>query len=1108
MKNKKLALSVLSTAVVASMASSAFAAEQGFYIGGDVKHYYSLDSFFSSKNTSNIEDEVNSVGFDQVVYVDEDGKAANLDDLIVKGENALSEDLDAVFGDTLHDDYTSVDQDGHEGEVVQPEPADGPVASDLTAAVNGNKVTISGSAKNAKTVEVTIVDKDNKDVATKTVDVASDKFTAEFADLAAGDYTYEVIASNDDEDGDVQKGSKFTVAAPAELKVDSVNAINLKQVKVNFNNAVNTDKVTVSAVAAGTDNIRVYDATNALVNIKAVWSADKKSVVLTDAGVLQSAQLKIVVEGVKDAKGVEAPKFEQTVTAEDKTNPTVSSVNAIAQNTIEVISSEPVSSANFSSSIYRTLDELTIDGVKASAKVVADDANNKLTFTLSSNLTAGTHTIVVSNLVDAAGFKSGSQTFTVNYAGDSTPPAVTSVTAKTKDKVTVVFNEPVTNIGTLAIGNRTWNAGSAVADEAAARLAAAGNTTAYVKIDDKTYDLYLAANNYLSAVDVLGSKLNVKGATDLNGNAVDVTTGVDFAFTAENDTTKPTATVSVGDGTVVGFAKNSVRVVFSEPMDTNSLNATDFVLKDSTGKLVGSNGNPTGFALVANTNNTTFDLTFPAAVNAGGTFTLTAKPTVAKPMYDMSVRQNSFDEANYTISIGDNVPPQLSGNITLIDSTANAQKVMINFSEAMDASTLTNLNNYIWTAGGTSKSVADVTGATATVGADNKSVTLKIPGATAAGDTISVLNVKDLTGNRLAGSDYNRAVAISGLGTFTGSAIKDVYATNARTLVVELNSGNKFSQVDPNGFVFEDAAAAHADVNGLQVANAVVAADGASATLTLTADLNADGTFGAGHTALAFYIAPTNTNTKDAYGRTLTISDNTATANLQVEDLINPALVSTGALAKKAGLGNDNTVVVTFNEALAEINSGTDELLASAFEVKLADGTVLTPVVDYTASVNGSTVELLVKKNGVVANQLSVALKDNRFLGDLNDNNATIFAAKTLDSANAITEHVAPTVNATLAVVDGTHVKVTFSEAVDVTTAETFTNYALSGTGGLTGTASAASLDATGKVVTLTVADTSAFTSGQTLVVTVTGVTDIAANVVDAAAKVATYVKP
>ncbi|MCX7749927.1 MAG: Ig-like domain-containing protein, partial [Clostridia bacterium] len=103
-------------------------------------------------------------------------------------------------------------------------------------------------------------------------------------------------------------------------------------------------------------------------------------------------------------------------------------------------------------------------------------------------------------------------------------------------------------------------------------------------------------------------------------------------------------------------------------------------------------------------------------------------------------------------------------------------------------------------------------------------------------------------------------------------------------------------------------------------------------------------------------------------------------------------------------------------------------------------------------------------------------------------------------------ESTAPTVTAALVKVNNTTVKVTFSEPVDQTTAETAGNYALSGTGGLAGpTASAATLGANKTDVTLTVDDMSGLTDGQTVIVTVTNVTDLAGNTVNASNDEATY---
>ncbi|MGG4493339.1 hypothetical protein ABEX20_05115, partial [Brevibacillus reuszeri] len=82
MKKKQLALSVLSTALVASMAASAFAAPKaGIYIGGNVDKYYSFKAM--AANMDKFLDEMIDTVPD-VLYVDKDGEAkgGNLAELL------------------------------------------------------------------------------------------------------------------------------------------------------------------------------------------------------------------------------------------------------------------------------------------------------------------------------------------------------------------------------------------------------------------------------------------------------------------------------------------------------------------------------------------------------------------------------------------------------------------------------------------------------------------------------------------------------------------------------------------------------------------------------------------------------------------------------------------------------------------------------------------------------------------------------------------------------------------------------------------------------------------------------------------------------------------
>ena len=89
-----------------------------------------------------------------------------------------------------------------------------------------------------------------------------------------------------------------------------------------------------------------------------------------------------------------------------------------------------------------------------------------------------------------------------------------------------------------------------------------------------------------------------------------------------------------------------------------------------------------------------------------------------------------------------------------------------------------------------------------------------------------------------------------------------------------------------------------------------------------------------------------------------------------------------------------------------------------------------------------------------------------------------------------------PRISENLIKADQTHVIVTFNEMVDETSATTLTNYVLSGTAGLTGNPSEAVLSENGKEVILTVGDMSAMQVGETVIVTVSNVTDILGNAI------------
>ncbi|MCE0451300.1 sugar-binding domain protein, partial [Brevibacillus sp. AF8] len=153
--NKKVALSVLSTAVVASMAASAYAAPQaGVYVGGDVKKFYSTTTLLNLTKEAKAQYAKDlRVGSDNLVFVHINGKGAFFSEIIKDGSaTAFAQPLKKS---DFVDLYKVVKPDGTS---TENEDARAKVEGDNTGELKVESV----SAINALTVDVkfgTTVDK-------------------------------------------------------------------------------------------------------------------------------------------------------------------------------------------------------------------------------------------------------------------------------------------------------------------------------------------------------------------------------------------------------------------------------------------------------------------------------------------------------------------------------------------------------------------------------------------------------------------------------------------------------------------------------------------------------------------------------------------------------------------------------------------------------------------------------------------------------------------------------------------------------------------------------------------------------------------------------------
>ncbi|WP_374356176.1 beta strand repeat-containing protein [Chitinimonas sp.] len=184
-----------------------------------------------------------------------------------------------------------------------------------------------------------------------------------------------------------------------------------------------------------------------------------------------------------------------------------------------------------------------------------------------------------------------------------------------------------------------------------------------------------------------------------------------------------------------------------------------------------------------------------------------------------------------------------------------------------------------------------------------------------------------------------------------------------------------------------------------------------------------------------------------------------------------------------------HTVTLTFSEPL--LNNGpvsditkyvlTNNSGAITYQVVSASQTAPGVVTLTLATPNPANTATFITSADVTSH-LKVTLQNGMF--DL-AGNALASATITEAGATHTTDTTAPTLSTTLTIVDSTHVRLSFSEPMSKTLAETATNYALSGVTGFTGNPSAAVLASNGTDVTLTVAALTGLKTGDNLSVTV-----------------------
>ncbi|MBV7273411.1 cell wall-binding repeat-containing protein [Clostridium sp. PL3] len=575
------------------------------------------------------------------------------------------------------------------------------------------------------------------------------------------------------------------VAPTEEATIKSIEMINLNQIKVEFNTAVDHNSAVdvTNYEINGTKLIPCSGLSNIPKDINAacVYYADPYNSYITLAHPRKQYDkltftVRNTILNTDKTKTVEG--LSKDLTLSDTAVPTLKNIVMDGNNELRVEFSEAI---NFKSLKElknkvkldgKNLDDYGIDEAYTAfndGMTVQDSSyepvgiwGNRVSFYLNTPIPTGNHTLKVLDgdnnglLNDAAGFifKESSMDFKVDT--NNTEPVVKSITHPEGGQIFILFDKSMDMKSAPDLSNYELN-GKKLSEVPGIIAFNAEPFFDLVKI------FYVPENLFNNGSNVVYISDNVK---DAYGNKVAEDTRI--AFTNAVDNAKPTVnSVNIIDS-------ETIRIEYSKVVDYSyATSKSNYKLLDSKGiditshikAIVNSSGT------TSSDNGNTFDIKLNKynSDDSNDDWRLNSSRYILtiKNIIDTATKANTMDEYTTTLNGSDGIAPKVTGTYAKIRSTSSEKdKVVVYFNEAMDSSALTNRGNYKFINGeGETKSLPEDTSITA--GGDDKSAIVEFPssynvkttGKTTTGTSndvtaLIVSNVKDEAGNELDSVAY------------------------------------------------------------------------------------------------------------------------------------------------------------------------------------------------------------------------------------------------------------------------------------------------------------------------------------------------------------------
>ncbi|MEL5900300.1 Ig-like domain-containing protein [Clostridium sporogenes] len=592
-----------------------------------------------------------------------------------------------------------------------------------------------------------------------------------------------------------------------ELHAQSIEALNLNQVKIVFASKVDEDAA---------KDVTNYEVGGKQLNkniARAVLKDDDRTVVLT----LAEKQEQHDEVTVKVRKGVltedktkNVKEYEKDVIFKDLVAPKVEKVSVRGNSKITVEFSEAIYIDNAKDDVdaaKKLAEKFEINGqsiysmgldneyTKVKDSLQLKDKSyyvNKVDFYFTSPLDSGTNELKVLDgerdyiLSDAAGFIVKEANFDFKVEEVTSKPKVKSVKGGTDGKIYIDFDRAM-DLDTAQVAKNYKLNDKSLEGKAEVELKK-DDTQVKITVDS---GLVKTGSNVIEVLD------KVK---DAYGNKVDDDTRI--SFTAEKDDVKPKV------ASVTSIDANTIRVRFTEDVRYNhAVNKSNYELKDSNGTNITDEYFETDAISAANgkkdKDTDVYDIKLKKE--------LTSKKYTLKIENIADTSDNVMDDYTATFNGEDDEAPFVEKAVKKVTkSEKDATKVtkvevVIQFSEEMDRASLRKSENYRYIEENKVKDLPSKT--TISVASDNKTVTLEFPVSYNEKLTGIIVKseVKDLAGNTME-ADYRESKLSDNesLGLELKANSFKFNEPSDDDAEVELEFTGAVESVDKNKFTFKD----------------------------------------------------------------------------------------------------------------------------------------------------------------------------------------------------------------------------------------------------------------------------------------------------------------